>query len=149
MKSIVQGVVETPLGPVSVLVENGFAVEIRLGRVEAGVPPERVEPFVTQIEEYFSGVRKTFNFPVLLEGTDFQKRVWRIVREIPYGCVRTYGWIAKKLQTSPRAVGMALKYNRLPLYIPCHRVVAANGMGGFSSGFEWKEYLLELEGVVL
>ncbi len=147
--NIVQSLVKTPLGPVSVVIENGFAVRILLGKIEEGVPVERVEPFVKQLEEYFEGVRKTLNFPVILEGTEFQKRVWRVVRDIPYGTVRTYGWVAKKIHTSPRAVGVAMRMNELPLYIPCHRVVSAKGIGGFSAGLEWKWFLLELEGVVL
>ncbi len=133
----------------SVVVEDGFAVEILLGRTREGVSVERVEPFVSQIEEFLSGRRRNLNFPVVVDGTEFQRKVWRVVREIPYGVVRTYGWVARKLGTSPRAVGMALKKNNLPLYIPCHRIVAVNGIGGFSSGLEWKLFLLELEGVTL
>ncbi len=84
-----------------------------------------------------------------IEGTDFQKAVWKEVRKIPYGEVRTYGWIARMVGTSPRAVGMAMRRNHLPIYIPCHRVVAKRGIGGFSPGSEWKIFLLELEGAVI
>jgi len=146
---IVQTVVQTRLGPVSVLIDGGVAVEISLGRAFEGIKIEDVEPFRSVLKGYFSGRIREIDFPVRIEGTEFQKRVWEEVRRIPYGTVRSYGWIAERIGTSPRAVGMALKTNRLPLYIPCHRVVSKEGLGGFSSGFEWKEFLLELEGVVI
>lgn len=133
----------TPLGPISVLVEDGKVVRIELGRnVRTGDVPQSI---LRQIEEYLAGLRKELDFEVQIVGTCFQKRVWEEVRKIPYGEVRTYGEIAKKLGTSPRAVGRALAENPLPLYIPCHRVVAKNKLGGFSAGLEWKEYLLRIE----
>ena len=146
--TIVQSVVQTKLGPVSILIDEGAVVKISLGRI-FDVPTENIQPFKRIVEDYFAGKLKKVDFPVRLEGTEFQKRVWKEVRKIPYGEVRTYGWIAKMIGTSPRAVGMAMKRNNIPLYIPCHRVVAKRGIGGFSSGFEWKVFLLELEGVVI
>lgn len=137
----------TKLGPVSILVEHGKAVRIILGTIIQ--PAKSIDPFKKQIEEYFSGFRKFLDFPVYIEGTKFQKKVWEIVREIPYGVVKTYGELAKILNTSPKAVGMALSMNPLPIYIPCHRVVAKKGLGGFSSGLIWKKFLLEVEGVIL
>ena len=145
---IVQSVISTKLGPVSVLVDDGVAVEIALGRT-FDVPVRDIQPFKRILENYFKGKIKEVDFPVRLEGTEFQKRVWEEVRKIPYGEVRTYGWIAKVVGTSPRAVGMAMKKNPIPIYVPCHRVVSKRGLGGFSSGFEWKVFLLELEGAVI
>ena len=140
-------VVMTESGPVTVLVKKGKAVRILLGKsVQAA---ESLEPFKQQLEEYFNGTRKFLDFPVSIEGTRFQKRVWEIVRRIPYGSTMTYGEIAKILSTSPRAVGMALSRNPLPIYIPCHRVVASKGIGGFSEGITWKKFLLKVEGVTL
>jgi len=137
----------TELGPVTVLVKRGKAVRILLGIcMHLGEPSG---PFKEQLEEYFNGSRKVLNFPVRLEGSDFQKKVWEVVRKIPYGCVMTYGEIAKILNTSPRAVGMALSKNPLPIYIPCHRVIAKDGLGGFSEGIIWKRFLLKVEGVFL
>jgi methylated-DNA-[protein]-cysteine S-methyltransferase len=80
-----------------------------------------------------------------LEVPNFTKKVLDIVKEIEFGEVLTYGDIAKKLNTSPRAVGMALKRNPLPLIIPCHRVVAKNSLGGYSYGVEKKKFILEME----
>lgn len=146
---LVQTVIQTKMGPVSVLIENGKAIEIALGRIFEGVEIADVSPFKEVIEGYFKGKMKEIDFPVEIKGTDFQKKVWEIVRKIPYGTVTTYGKIAKIVGTSPRAVGMAMRTNRLPLYIPCHRVVSKDGIGGFSTGIDWKEFLLELEGVII
>ncbi|HDG62271.1 MAG TPA: methylated-DNA--[protein]-cysteine S-methyltransferase [Thermotoga sp.] len=112
-------------------------------------PAEFIDPFKKQLDEYFNGSRKILDFPVRIEGSRFQKRVWEIVRRIPYGAVITYGEIAKVLNTSPRAVGIALSKNLLPIYIPCHRVIAKDGLGGFSEGLAWKKFLLKVEGAVL
>jgi methylated-DNA-[protein]-cysteine S-methyltransferase len=83
---------------------------------------------------------------VEISGTEFDKKVWNEVKKIPYGEVVTYGELAKKLGTSPRAIGNALRRNPLPIYIPCHRVVGKGGkLRGFSAGLTWKSYLLFLE----
>ncbi len=80
--------------------------------------------------------------------TNFQKKMFLALYEYaPYGTVITYGQLAKYLQSSPRGVATALRYNNLPIVLPCHRVVAKNGIGGFSAGLKWKRYLLQLEGV--
>jgi len=90
------------------------------------------------------------NFPRFgtSEGTEFQQAVWREMQKIPRGQTRTYGEIATAIgrPKAVRAVGSACGANPLPLFIPCHRVVAKNGLGGFGSGLPWKKLLLELEG---
>lgn len=149
MIAIVQTVVDTFAGPVSVLVDEGRAIEIRLGQVFDDVPIVLVEPFHTTVKMYFEGRLKVIDFPVKLEGTEFLNKVWQEVRKIPYGSVMTYGQVAEIVGTSPRAVGLAMRLNPLPLYIPCHRVIAKTGLGGFKPGLEWKRFLLELEGVLL
>ncbi len=75
----------------------------------------------------------------------FQRRVYAKVLEIPFGTTKTYGEIARELMTSPRAIGQALKKNPFPLFIPCHRVVSKEGIGGFSQGTLIKEKLLKFE----
>ncbi|AIJ04994.1 methyltransferase [Methanocaldococcus bathoardescens] len=87
--------------------------------------------------------RKIINYK--LEVPEFTKKVLDVVKDIEFGDVLTYGDIAKKLNTSPRAVGMALKRNPLPLIIPCHRVVAKNSLGGYSYGLDKKKFILERE----
>lgn len=101
-----------------------------------------------QLTEYFAGKRKTFAVKLNPQGTDFQKKVWLELAKIPYGAVRTYKDIAKAIgnERASRAVGMANSRNPIPLIVPCHRVIGANGkLVGFASGLEIKEKLLNLE----
>lgn len=87
--------------------------------------------------------------PLLLQGTAFQQQVWQALQGIPSGTTQSYGELAKRLQTSPRAVGNACRQNPIPLFIPCHRVVAARGIGGFMGkqphGAHYKQWLLDFE----
>ena len=105
----------------------------------------------TQIEEYLAGERKTFNTDIEIEGTEFQKKVWRALSDIPYGETRTYKQIAESIghPKACRAVGTACGANKFPIVIPCHRAVASSGLGGFIFGLELKQELLDLEQPVL
>ena len=101
-----------------------------------------------QVEEYLSGRRKTFDFPIALEGTDFQKRVWNVLLSIPFGETRSYSWVADQIQNpkAVRAVGMANHKNPLLIVIPCHRVIGIQGnLTGYAGGLSLKEELLYLE----
>lgn len=101
-----------------------------------------------QLAEYFAGRRRTFDLPVSAAGTDFQTRVWRALRDIPYGQTRGYGDVAAAIGRpgAARAVGMANHRNPVLILIPCHRVVGASGaLTGYAAGLERKQYLLELE----
>ena len=102
------------------------------------------------LEGYFSGRLKRPSFPLLLLGTPFEKQVWEIVKSIPYGEVRTYSWVAERLGNpgARRAVGRALAANPVPIFVPCHRIVARHGPGGFSQGLKIKRKLLLLEGAL-
>jgi len=102
-----------------------------------------------QIDEFLTGKRTTFDLPLKIEGTDFQKSVWDELRNIPYGETASYGDIAKRVSrpNAYRAVGSACNINPLPLIIPCHRVVASKGIGGFSGGLTLKRKLMEIEGI--
>jgi methylated-DNA-[protein]-cysteine S-methyltransferase len=105
-----------------------------------------------QLERYFSRRLKAFDLPLAGRGTDFQKSVWKMMREIPYGETATYGGMAMALGSGPRAVGMACGRNPIPIIVPCHRVLGSGGKeGGFSGGqgLPTKRKLLALEGVVL
>ncbi len=101
----------------------------------------------SQVQEYLSGTRREFSVPTYLNVTDFASSVLTRVAAIPYGATRTYGQIAKELGNpkAARAVGTANARNPLPLIIPCHRVVASNGLGGYGGGLDMKRRLLELE----
>lgn len=101
-----------------------------------------------QIMEYWNGQRRTFDFPCILDGTEFQQKVWRALRAIPYGETRTYGEIAAEIghPKACRAVGMANHKNPILIAVPCHRVIGANGkLVGYGSGLDMKEALLQRE----
>ena len=101
-----------------------------------------------QIKMYLARKRRSLNFPIRQMGTKFQNRVWNYLRRIPYGRTTTYGDIARKLRTSPRAVGGALGKNNLMMTVPCHRVVGSDGkLTGFTSvgGLSTKRNLLNIE----
>ena len=85
-----------------------------------------------QLKTYFQNPECRFDCEIKLEGTPFQKKVWQELKKIPSGQTRTYGELARKLKSSPRAVGNACRRNPVPLIVPCHRVVAKNGLGGFA-----------------
>ena len=101
-----------------------------------------------QIQEYLEGKRAVFDFPYVLMGTDFQKKVWNALCDIPYGQTRSYKDIAEAVGSPKayRAVGMANNKNPITIALPCHRVIGANGkLVGYAGGMDMKEYLLELE----
>ena len=102
------------------------------------------------LDAYFAGERvNSKELPLLVDGTMFQKQVWNLLMEIPYGTVVTYKDIARKMSDtmSCQAVGTAIGKNPIGIIIPCHRVVGYNNLGGFSGGIENKVFLLEYEGV--
>jgi len=101
-----------------------------------------------QLDAYFAGELRAFDLPVHLTGTAFQKRVWQLLRNIPFGQTRSYGDLARGLGTpgASRAVGAANGANPLPIILPCHRVIGANGsLTGFGGGLPIKRYLLAHE----
>lgn len=103
-----------------------------------------------ELKAYAAGEQDTFEVPVNLYGTDFQKDVWRSLREIPYGTTTTYGTIADRIgrPTHSRAVGAAVGANPVGILVPCHRVIGANGsLTGFAGGLDRKTALLALEGI--
>lgn len=103
---------------------------------------------VAQLREYFSGQRRRFDLPLAPEGTQFQKKVWRALRRIPYGETWSYGQVARCIgkPAASRAVGAANGQNPLPIVVPCHRVIGADGsLTGFGGGLKIKRQLLELE----
>jgi len=101
-----------------------------------------------QLQEYFAGTLREFDIPLLMEGTEFQKRVWKMLQTIPYGETISYGELARKIGDSKavRAVGAANGQNPIPIIVPCHRVIGSDGsLTGFGGGIENKKKLLELE----
>ncbi|AIZ56303.1 methylated-DNA--protein-cysteine methyltransferase [Candidatus Methanoplasma termitum] len=102
-----------------------------------------------QIDEYLTGKRMTFKLPLKTEGTEFQKKVWNEIKNIPYGETASYSDIAKRIgnPNAYRAVGSACNANPIPLIIPCHRVVASKDIGGYGGGLTLKKKLMEIEGI--
>ena len=105
---------------------------------------------VRQLRAYFRDPQHRFVLPLEPVGTPFQRRVWDAMRRIPAGETRSYGWLARQLGSSPRAIGGACRVNPIPLIIPCHRIVAAQGLGGFMGvttgpGIQLKQLLLSHE----
>jgi O-6-methylguanine DNA methyltransferase len=110
-----------------------------------------MRPYVNELEEYFSGKRRKFTFPLDLRGTDFQIACWRALQAIPYGETRTYADIARAVRkpNAFRAVGMANNRNPIAIVVPCHRVIASDGtLCGYGGGLDVKRKLLELEGAL-
>ncbi len=109
-----------------------------------------LEEASNQIDQYLHGDRRVFDLPLSLAGTDFQRRVWRALVGVPFGQTTTYGQIATLIGApkAMRAVGQACGANPVPIIIPCHRVLARNGLGGFSGGTNFKRVLLANEGIL-
>jgi methylated-DNA-[protein]-cysteine S-methyltransferase len=108
----------------------------------------RTEQARAELLEFFAGKRRTFDVPVILQGSPFQVTVWSALRRIPFGETRTYAQLAGMIQrpAAARAVGRANATNRIPLVIPCHRVIGADGsLIGFAGGIHLKERLLAFE----
>lgn len=110
---------------------------------------KRLKPALDQLQAYFRGELAEFDCALdLSSGTDFQQAVWRLLRTIPYGETRSYGWLAQALSKpqAHRAVGNANGRNPVPIIVPCHRVIQADGgLGGYTGGLHIKEFLLDLE----
>ena len=104
-----------------------------------------------QLDEYFAGKRRDFDLPLAPRGTDFQRNVWQTLATIPYGATISYAQLATRVgkPTAMRAVGAANGRNPLPIVLPCHRVIGADGsLTGFGGGLPTKEFLLKLEGAL-
>ncbi|NKB89144.1 MAG: methylated-DNA--[protein]-cysteine S-methyltransferase [Acidobacteria bacterium] len=151
--------VDTPIGPLFVagdhdaLHEVSFSTGHQIREPREGWTEDAGSlRFATvQIDEYFAGTRRDFDLPLAMQGTDFQKRVWNELMEIPFGESRTYGEMAETLGSpgAARAVGRANATNHIPLIVPCHRVVGADGsLTGFGGGMPTKQWLLRFEGVL-
>lgn len=147
-------VVKTPVGWVQLAADGGKLKEVRfLGpKKRKAVPPKRgvLMDAAIQLEEYFCGERREFTVPLALpKENGFTPSVWRELSQIPYGQVRSYGEIAHRLKkpNASRAVGQACGRNPFLIFVPCHRVLAANGkLGGFAFDLKIKQELLRLEG---
>ena len=142
--------IETPIGPLTLEADENAVTAIRFSAGGAQDASPLLDAAEAQLREYFAGARRTFDLPLAPHGTAFQQRVWTASRTIPYGETRTYGELAAAIDSpnASRAVGMANHRNPIPIIIPCHRVIGANGtLTGYAGGLEIKRRLLALEGI--
>ncbi|MEM7067711.1 MAG: methylated-DNA--[protein]-cysteine S-methyltransferase [Pseudomonadota bacterium] len=140
--------VPSPFGPLSITEEDGAIVAIGWEAPGNSSSTPLLDEATKQMAAYFSGKLKQFDLPLRPRGDQFQQSVCQLMLEIPYGETTTYGAIADKLDTYGQPVGQACGGNSIPIIIPCHRVLAADGLGGYSGdgGVERKIELLKLEG---
>lgn len=152
---------ETPLGPMFAIATDGKITRLDFTnakyapRIADDAKEDPADPLLakcaTQIQEYFSGKRDTFDLPVAAQGTEFQERVWREIAKVRFGKTITYSELAKRAgaEGSARAAGAATGRNPIAVAIPCHRIVGADGsLTGYAGGLDRKTRLLEIEGVL-
>ena len=141
--------VDTPVGRLGLVAsERGLRRVLWPGEPGAGGDEAVLADAAAQLREYFDGTRQAFDLPLDLKGTPFQRRAWLALAEIPYGETRSYGEQARRLGVprAARAVGAANGANPVPIVLPCHRLVGADGsLTGFGGGLETKRRLLEHE----
>ncbi len=142
---------DSPIGGLRICVSADLVTAISFDAQPAGtrVPDRLLDRAEAQLAEYFAGDRTTFDLPLAHDGSEFQQKVWSELMRIPYGETASYGEIASRLgygNAVSRAVGSANGSNPIPIVVPCHRVIGANGtLTGYAGGIERKRTLLELE----
>jgi methylated-DNA-[protein]-cysteine S-methyltransferase len=146
---------ETPIG--RLVLESQGDVLIGIWLPTQGVAPRGgtsdtapvLKEAASQLEEYFARERTEFDVAMELDGTPFQRDVWAELSRIPYGETISYGELARRVgrPKGPRAVGQANGKNPIPIMVPCHRVLASNGIGGYGGGLPMKRALLAVEGL--
>jgi methylated-DNA-[protein]-cysteine S-methyltransferase len=145
-------VFDSPIGDLSVAVDDDGVCRLRFGAIELGPDRARDELLIAaeeQLKAYFAGELTEFDLPLSVRGgSQFERAVWERLQQIPYGEMHTYGEVAKAVGDAgaARAVGVACNRNPIAVIVPCHRVVGAGGkMVGFGGGIPLKRHLLELE----
>lgn len=142
---------DSPIGGLRIRVSADLITAINFDARPAGQRSDHplLDRAEAQLTEYFAGDRTTFDLPLARDGSEFQQKVWSELQRIPYGETATYGEIAQRLgydNAVSRAVGSANGSNPIPIVVPCHRVIGANGtLTGYAGGLERKQTLLQLE----
>jgi methylated-DNA-[protein]-cysteine S-methyltransferase len=139
---------QSPVGPLTIVVEKDAVVALDWVTPQCDDNHPVLVAALKQLSEYFVGKRQEFDLPFAPQVSDFQKTFGQALCNIPYGETRTYGDLAKQMNRPAQAIGQACGANPIAILIPCHRVLAANGLGGYSGagGVETKVKLLQLEG---
>jgi methylated-DNA-[protein]-cysteine S-methyltransferase len=142
--------IPSPVGQLTLEEQDDKIVAISWGKTARGNGSPLLDEAARQLQAYFDGKLAHFDLPLAPAGSPFEKRVWKAMQKIPYGETRCYGDLAAAIQSAPRAVGGACGKNPIPIVIPCHRVLAKSGMGGYSGagGLDTKRTLLRLEGAL-
>ena len=148
-------VLDSSLGHLGIRLQDERITRLDYLGNRATLKPAMTSPgrqIVAQQAQYFANPQHHFSLPFELHGTDFQQRVWRALTQIPVGKVLTYGELAGKLDSGARAVGNACRNNPVAIIVPCHRVVSASGIGGYSGKTDGREinrkqWLLAHEGI--
>ena len=142
--------IPSPVGQLTIDESDGAIVAIRWSDVPAGNGSPLLAEAARQLSAYFDRGLSRFDLPLAPAGSPFEARVWVAMQAIPYGETRCYGDLAHTVGSAPRAVGRACGKNPIPIIIPCHRVLAKGGLGGYSGqgGLATKQHLLALEGAL-
>ncbi|GAB6263523.1 methylated-DNA--[protein]-cysteine S-methyltransferase [Photobacterium sp. 53610] len=146
--------VDTPIGWLAVVADVSAIVTIEF---DAETKPDDAgnnitQAGVTQLQEYFSGQRTTFDLPLKMPGTQFQQQVWQTLTAVPFGVTCSYSDIASRIERpkAVRAVGAANGKNPIPIVVPCHRIIGSSGtLTGYAGGLDKKQWLLEHEGLTV
>jgi methylated-DNA-[protein]-cysteine S-methyltransferase len=142
--------ISSPIGDLVVDEQDGAIIAIRWADERASNGSPLLAEAARQLDAYFAGKLSDFDLPLRPAGSSFECRVWSAMQKIPYGKTACYGDLATKINSAPRAVGGACGKNPIPIIIPCHRVLAKAGLGGYSGsgGLKTKQALLTLEGAL-
>ena len=153
-----QVIYHSPIGKLKLVSDGEYLIELHFWtRADEAAPSieagqEKVNPFpevIRQLDEYFAGRRTEFDVPIRFIGTPFQVRAWEALKTIPFGETISYKEEARRVGSVPRAVGLANGQNPVPIIVPCHRVIGADGsLVGFGGGLDLKKALLNFEATV-
>ena len=140
--------IKTKFGWISAFEQNNKIYRVKFGKCKNRSNSTNLKKFKSSLNNFLTKKNKSFQFNILITGNSIQKKVWNELKKIKFGKTKSYGQIAKKFKLSPRHVGKICGQNKIPLYIPCHRVIRSDGsMGGFSArgGISLKKKLLDFE----
>lgn len=154
MTAVFSGAFVSPLGLIRLMASGAgltniwFEGQKHAPVLEHGVGNAFIRQGLAWLEAYFGGERPDIrDLPLAAQGQPFRQRIWNLLKEVPYGATSTYGAIAKKAESSPRAVGSAIARNPFILVVPCHRIIGSNNdLTGYAAGLERKAWLLRHEG---
>ena len=140
--------IKTKFGWISAFEQNNKIYKVKFGKYKNKSTSNNLKKFKSSLNNFFTKKNKFLKFNTLIVGNSIQKKIWNELKKIKFGNTKSYGIIAKKFKLSPRYVGKICAQNKIPLFIPCHRVIRSDGsMGGFSArgGISLKKKLLDFE----